>query len=360
MHEQNAIPAKTEVEQQLERMLANEVFSTKVQQSKVFDCIVRGVLAGKEITEKYIRGKVFSAAPYKPESNIVRRTIDLLRKLVPAYYADQGRNDPVIIKIPHPDPESKIRLKAGEAYAPVFSYNERYVATKEVKLAEYYIKNVGLKDAGTINRHFQKALDIQPQHLGAILGLMEMYCYFSLEIDEQHRIQFLYQARVMLDKANQVAPQFWRTHAGRGLYLTCDANLAGAEREFEVALSLDRPSTQRYRGYIDFLGIAGREEEYMRLSAALLDEQIDVPSAHAKYGIALFDGGRLTEAEAELKQALDMDPGCFPALLGMALLHAKWGSIAEATEYTTRLRALLDDATYETAMEAIRLLLPEQ
>jgi len=362
MPEQNAVPGKLEVEQQLERMLANEVFSTRSQQAKVFAYMVRGALAGEEITEKYIREKVFPSPPYKPESNVVRRTIDLLRKLVPAYYADQGKDDSVIIKIPHSRSESKTRLRPGQAYTPVFKYNRHHAATREVKLGEYYMRTVGSRDAEPIYDHFQKALSLQPEHVGALLGLTETFCGASRRIDigEEERDQWLYAAKEMLDRASRAAPKFWRTHAARGWYLLCKNKIRRARREFNVALSLDRMSTQKYRGYIDFLTVVGQLEEAANLAKTFVDDEPDAPMSHAFYGFALIDAGRFTEAEEALRQALDMDPNLCLAHMGMALIHKKWSDDPEALNHITRLRALLDDDTYENVMIWLKMQLQEQ
>jgi hypothetical protein len=342
-----AIPRKEESEAQLKRMLANQIFSTRPSQAHLFEFIVRGALAGQEITEKYIRTHVFTTPPYKPESNIARRTIDLVRDLLSEYYAADGNEDLVIIALPQSPPGKRIKFLSGQAYTPLFSYNPRHAAAKEFKLGEHYLRRGGFTDFDPAMRHFLKALSLHPRHVGALLGMAEALCECANDSSrEENRTEWFSIARHLIDCAFALAPEFWRTHAARGFFFTCHADIAAADAEFNIALSLDETSTKAHLQYFQFLGKAGRHSESLELAKSYLDDHVDDAIAYAMYGAALCDIQRLDEAEQVFQQALKMDRTCYTAHLGMTLLHLKAGHPDQAREQAKRLEPLVDHQTY--------------
>ena len=108
-------PARHEVEQQLARILADEVVASHPQPAKLLSFIVARALDGEDISEKLIREWVFPNPLYREDSNIARVAMDKVRKLLAEYYADEGEGDPVIIGLPQPPAGRRIKFAAGHS-----------------------------------------------------------------------------------------------------------------------------------------------------------------------------------------------------------------------------------------------------
>jgi hypothetical protein len=142
----DAKPGKDEVLRQLERMLVHPHFAARPQQARLFEFLVRSDLEGQDITEKDIRAEFFPTPPYSPESTIARTTVNFIRGgLVREYYAQEGKDDPVIIVLPAPSKSKtlagrSVKLPPGKAYKPTFSYNPRHGIARKYRLGLHHLR----------------------------------------------------------------------------------------------------------------------------------------------------------------------------------------------------------------------------
>src|SRR5262249_5143242 len=90
--------------QQLERLLASSGFARNERLSRFLRFIVERHLEGKdaELKESVIGVEIFGRPPdYNPKRDaIVRTEAGRLRARLAEYYADEGRNDELIIELP--------------------------------------------------------------------------------------------------------------------------------------------------------------------------------------------------------------------------------------------------------------------
>jgi tetratricopeptide (TPR) repeat protein len=342
------IPVQDDIKAQLERMLASKRFSTASNQTDFLALVVNRALKGKKSPESIIARALFPKF-IKDESTDVRVTASNLRKALAKYYAREGREDLVIIALPEPPSDKSIKLPTGEAYTPVFSYNPNHAAAKEFKLGEFYRKRGLIADGEQAIKHFYRAYELAPNHVGAIVSMGEVMCEASYYLGprEDERTRYLAIASDLIEKALRMAPNSWRTHAAKGYLLMWRKDLTAAEAEFNVARSLDPISTESSSIFIQFLFRGGRSEEGSRVSKSYLDAHVDDVVAHAIYGMSLDGAGHLDEAEQVLKNALAMDKSCFVVHCGLALLYAKQGRAAEAAHHTQYLEHLGDQKTIE-------------
>src|ERR1700733_9958498 len=92
-------PTYPESKGQLERMLANLIFTTRPKQADFLRFVVEHALQGAEITEKYIVDHLYRRHRYG--SSIARRTKDLVKDRLKEYYEEDGQADLVVIAFPN-------------------------------------------------------------------------------------------------------------------------------------------------------------------------------------------------------------------------------------------------------------------
>jgi tetratricopeptide (TPR) repeat protein len=71
---------------------------------------------------------------------------------------------------------------------------------------------------------------------------------------------------------------------------------------------------------------AGRIEEAITSSKALVDLEPDNKIYHYNYGVLLLNANRFAEAEAELKRAIEIDPEYENAIYNLGVTYVKWGT----------------------------------
>ena len=71
---------------------------------------------------------------------------------------------------------------------------------------------------------------------------------------------------------------------------------------------------------------AGRIEEAITASKALVELEPDNKIYHYNYGVLLLNANRFEEAEAELKKAIEIDPEYENAIYNLGVTYVKWGT----------------------------------
>jgi tetratricopeptide (TPR) repeat protein len=347
-YQDNANPARHEVERQLERILADDVIASHPQPSKLLDFIVRRTLNHEEITEKLIREFVFPNPPYKEDSNIARITMSKVKSLLLDYYRDEGEDDPVVIALPESPEGKRIKFQAGQAYTPEFRYNPRAPIAKTFAIANHLLRG-GPAQIEQGLWELDKIFKADSNHPEMVLGTVEAVGSQLLlgVFGEDVRKTLIDSGFAWIDGIAAQVPDYWRVPMVRGLLHYCDGNLEKAGKEFEIALSLDRRSTISRGWYTQYLFAIGRQEEAVKLMALNADERVDNAQAHALHGIYLSQAQKYPEAEKAFAQALALDRNCWPAHFGMTRLCIATGREHQAKEHAKRLESLVEPAEYE-------------
>jgi len=324
-------------------------FRGAASQTKFLTLVVNRALKGKKTSERIIGAELVRGFS-KDENTDVRVTASNLRKSLRKYYSGEGREDLVIIALPDPPADRSVKLLPGEAYTPLFFYNPNHTAAKEIKLGEFYLRRGLAKDCDEAINHFAKAFKLAPNSIVAALGAAEALCQafqVYVGIKEAERQEWLHSASDIIAKTVRMAPGFWRTRAARGYLLTCLKDFMSAEAEFNVALSIDRASTERHLGFLVYLVAVNRDSDFLQLMKKHLDSHVDEISAYAYYGMALLSANRLDDAEKFLKEALEMDRSNHALHVSLALLYASQGRTSEATYHLEFVKPLVDEKSYQ-------------
>src|SRR5205085_6365102 len=155
---------------------------------------------------------------------------------------------------------------------------------------------------------FRSAIERSPRFALAYSGLGESYVLQSW-LGSRDRDLTVSQAKGALAKALALDDQLCEARVLAGqIKLFFDWDWAGAEHEHRLALELNPGSDLAHREYAVFLSLMGRFEEGLvaaRTAQAL--DPLSVNSTH-EVGYELLAMGRLHEAAAEFRKAIDLNP----------------------------------------------------
>jgi tetratricopeptide (TPR) repeat protein len=327
MAEGDAIPTKRETEQQVERMLASKVFSSRPRQADLFRFLITSALAGVEISEKDIRAAFFPTPPYNPLSTIARTTVNLVRELISAYYAAEGKDDLVVIEFPKPGSglkQKKIKQPPGKAYRPTVSYNPRSESHKRYLLGVHLLSQCTSTGNFYAEDHFRHVLGENPDHLAAHLGLATIHLREAICRDgaQPSRKSLLLKAEKSVREALRINPDSWNAHAILGAIHCCRWQWGKAEAEFTAALKADRTKTC-YESwyYAAYLAAIGRRAEAIEFTASRAAAHPDEPLATTAHGILLYALRDYSAAFRALSDARQASADNWLAELFLGLLH---------------------------------------
>jgi Tfp pilus assembly protein PilF len=355
-------PSAAEITAQLERMLGCKRFKTAWSQAEFLELAVRRALGGKKTPGHVVAKTIFKDKFLKDESPDVRVTAGNLRASLKKYYAVEGRTDLVHIVLPDPPEDKSVKLPEGEAYTPTFVYNPVHAVGKEYQLGMYYLSRGMWEDHKKAIDHFVTALRLAPEHIGASIGLCEVYCatlYWDREFLSAAEVDELaIQAAGFLDRVDTRARRFWRLHAAGGYMLTTGAankewradSLERARKAFDQALKLDRASTETYPPYFDFLIQVENSAEAVRLARQYLDARPGDMAAHTTCARILLSAGEVLKAKEVLKKALAIDKGYYAVHFYLALIALAQRRPEEVVKHILQIKLLADDATFLMAL----------
>src|SRR5579863_7827930 len=165
------IPTSPETKDQLAHMLASMRFRNAPNRADFLELVVQRALQGKKTPGHVVRTVLFS----DKSDNDVRQTANNLRRTLKEYYANEGREDLVVIALPDPPKDKTIKLPEGEAYTPRFSYNVNHPVGQEFVLGEFHRSRGTIEDNFTALDHYNRVLKLAPSHIGANIGTAEVW-----------------------------------------------------------------------------------------------------------------------------------------------------------------------------------------
>jgi type IV pilus assembly protein PilF len=151
----------------------------------------------------------------------------------------------------------------------------------------------------------------------------------------------LEQARVNLNRALEVDPNYPQAHTAFALLQVRLNNEREAERAFRRSLQLDPEDSFTWNSFGSFLCQAERFDEAQAAFTKALDNPFYLTPEQAltNSGVCLYEAGKMAEAEARFREALDNNPEYLPALLEMARLTFEDERFLQTRAYLQRFRA---------------------
>jgi len=157
-------------------------------------------------------------------------------------------------------------------------------------------------DMKAAQEHFERAISLDERNAAAHAGLADLHRLRGSMYYHLPQRDWEAQSRAHASRAIELDPNLAEGHASLGLILWDDYDFAGAQRELELAVSLNPSFAWARMWYASVLGGQGRAEEALREIS--LAAQLDPLSTLVLYQRATFLTflRRLAEAEAEVER----------------------------------------------------------
>ena len=304
--ETRSLPSPDEVRRQLDHMLAGALFQSNENPSKFLKFVTERALASEPITQSIIGCELFPGKYLRGNIPDVRVTASNLRDVIARYYANDGERDLVIIALPSPPLDKKLKLPAGKAYKPLFSYNPKSPANKEFERGVVHINQLSPVGLFYALHYFKQTLKLEPGHAAAYAGIAEAYYINSLYgCPEPAMPYYLLRAQEAAVEAVRLNPDLWQGHAALGAVHTCLWEWDQAAISFGAALERNELETRDYSAYAFYLLAVGRRDEALHLVKDKAERKEGDPGAERIYPLFLYATRQFKEAERLLRNLHD-------------------------------------------------------
>lgn len=327
------VPGRAPIEGQLARMLSRPRFGVQhVKLGKVLEYLVKATLENRTLRSEDIQRDLFQdARPPKDDPTVnARNAANRLRKIVSGYYTDEGRQDPILIRLPSPregvaSKGKSRKFQLGESYRLVFRYQAKSPLAQKFTMADTLV----MGSRAMRLRGVQVLREIQrdePNHPDAILMLAEAIGRSALEIfDGKSDVDDLKRPVLRLIESLSPSADQWRHHNVLGLLHLTNEDIDAADKAFVHAYRLDPDRTLLRTYYVRFLCSTGRVTDALELMKPLADRHMSDASVQAQYGLVLFNKGMYSDAERVFARALACDSACRDAVIGLSLIYSAAG-----------------------------------
>lgn len=186
--------------------------------------------------------------------------------------------------------------------------------------------------------HHREAIRLDPDYTAPYLGMAISMANLSQEVPLAEAEQLRRQAHEATARVLQLAPGSINAHYAAGIMLFLfDRDMAGAEREFRLALEM----TPNHAGLLTNIGTIVATQGRFEEAVALLRQSFDVDPLNTlpRYQLIwpLLALGELDAAEREARAVIEMEPG-FP------FIHGTLGDIYALRGDVDALRKLARDS----------------
>lgn len=376
--EEDPILDANQIREQLGRILRSPQFARSDRLRRFLQFIVDAKLRGEpdQIQEYGIGLEIFGRLPsFDPRSDsIVRTEAHRLRRKLTEYYQDAGENDPVRISLPE------------RGYVPEFSAcrglertradaqgrrTRRWALALAVAAALLLIGAVWStrplpETARSSNRlaneafakgraawgqwtregaeqsvaFFQQAIAHDPDFALAHVWLSNSYRQ-RLGMGDSRFDQVFPLAKAASERALAIDPELAEAHWSQGATLTWQYEWEAAEREFLEAQALAPQNPAIHHAYaILCLAAGGRLDEAETEIRAAVDLQPALLSNKVVLGKILYFRGRYHEARDELEEALAINRNFPDAMRNLAAVLVQTGDFPAAIAYYRKAQSL--------------------
>ena len=169
-------------------------------------------------------------------------------------------------------------------------------------------------------RRFAETLAVEPRHVEAMINL-------AVVLDRQNRSV---EAENQLERALAIAPGHPHAHSTLGQMHLARGMPAAAREAFAVALAADPALAVALEGMGAACRAGGRHGEAAHWYSKLVAQNPDDAAARIGLADSLLQTGKVEEAEAMARHALQLDPLQTSAYGTLALLHIVRGALDDA------------------------------
>ncbi len=222
-------------------------------------------------------------------------------------------------------------------------YTENNDAFDEYMKGRFFLKKRNLRDLKTSLRHFEKAIDIDPDYALAHAASAEVYELLPL-FDDLQPVDAYSRARTAVLRALAIDPNLPEAHALLGVYLmNHDWNWLGAEVSFKKALDIGTNFASGHLVYATMLLRAGRTlDAVIELKKARNLDPLS-PIVNTWMAEAIRSLGQYEAAVMLLRETISMEPGYFPAYYHLAMTYLQNDRKADALKFSRKGCKLAND-----------------
>jgi DNA-binding winged helix-turn-helix (wHTH) protein len=211
----------------------------------------------------------------------------------------------------------RLRLTSKQKAALAQSHPVNPEAFDAYLQGHYYFERDSDKDTEMAAKYFERATQLDPSYALAWIGLSRARKWQAvtglIPTEEGYRV-----AREAVERALALNPNLAEAHTQMGrIKQQVDFDWAGADASFRRAVELEPGNPESVRLAAFSAAMLGRFDEVLQLARRAVD--LDPLNAHSWEGLGEieFRGGKLEEAEADLKKAHELRPD---SLLGSTFL----------------------------------------
>jgi len=201
---------------------------------------------------------------------------------------------------------------------------------------EYLLNRATPVSLQTAIGYFQQTIEKDPNYAPAYLKLASCIQILAIKGGTSKKIAYP-RAKLLIDKALELDPQFSAAHAVRGWSLLLyDLDFAAAGIEFKRAVELNPNSAEGHEGLSDYYSTMGQMQE--AVDEAQRAREVEPLGSIVNDGLCrtLYFARRYDDALAQCKANLDLDSNQVLGLSQVAAVYAAKGMDAEATSMFLR------------------------
>ncbi len=332
MSSESARPAnsisRADIRKQCDKLLDSRTFAQGCQLQKLLAFMVRHSLLGDRgrVTQEMIARSVLQTSDFDPAADSgVRRLAARLRERLRDYYAEEGRNDGVIIEFPKGQPYRLVatRRRSIEALHPL---DDRAFAEYQKGRSLWAARTPQSLNAAM--DCFKRAIALVPTYSAAHSALGE--CYAFMVVRGAAPREAMPQVKNHALRALEIDDNNANAHALLAVVLSAyEWNWAAATSEFERAISLDDKDAGNYCWYSAHLVSLGRYDEAVRIVRLAQAAEAKAPSAlvNAHAAKIFVAAGRYEDARSLLERLQSESPYFYLTDLYRGILEGIAGSM---------------------------------
>jgi len=229
----------------------------------------------------------------------------------------------------------KARLLTGEKEALTKRYTDDSELYNLYLLARHHWQRLTPEGLELAERYLEQAIEKDPDFPLAHVGIAEMIHMLPFFSDAPPK-SVVPRAKAHIEKALEIDPKLAEAHAILARIKTFyDWDWEGAEREYQLALSLNPNSPNTHNFYAHLLNLTGRHDRAVEEAARARDLDPLAVFINAIKGERTYHAGRFEEAVVDLQRTVAMDPGHFYTRLILGWTYGsmqKWEDAISAFE----------------------------